>query len=129
MSWEDLGSLAAEGWEVGSHTRSHRALTQLDDDSLALELERSRAECEERLGEACTTLAYPYNDVDRRVVAAARAAGYRAAGAGIGEPTRSDPLRWPRLPVYLHDGPARFRLKTTRAARWLRGSPVWPVRS
>jgi peptidoglycan/xylan/chitin deacetylase (PgdA/CDA1 family) len=127
MSWEELGSLAAKGWEIGSHTCSHPVLTELDASSLAAELQRSKAECEERLGISCTTLAYPYGEVDERVVTAARAAGYLAAGALIGEFPRSGPLRWARLPVYLHDGPARFKLKTTRRARRLRGSPAWAM--
>jgi peptidoglycan/xylan/chitin deacetylase (PgdA/CDA1 family) len=127
MSWEALGRLAGEGWEIGSHTCSHRVLTELDAGSLAAELQRSKADCEERLGISCETLAYPYGEVDERVVAALRAAGYAAAGALIGESPRSGPLRWPRLPVYLPDGPARFKLKTARAARRLRGSRGWAM--
>ena len=31
LSWEGLRELQAHGWEVGSHTRAHPRLTQLDD--------------------------------------------------------------------------------------------------
>ena len=49
MSWAELRSLDAAGWEIGSHTGSHPHLTQLDDDSLRAELTRSKAACEEHL--------------------------------------------------------------------------------
>ena len=35
MSWEELGHLAAAGWEIGSHTHSHPRLPELDDAALA----------------------------------------------------------------------------------------------
>ncbi|HEX4563408.1 MAG TPA: polysaccharide deacetylase family protein, partial [Solirubrobacteraceae bacterium] len=81
MSWAELRSLVAAGWEVGSHTCTHPPLTTLEDSALVDELERSKAECEQGMGADCTSLAYPYGDVDARVVAACARAGYRAAAA------------------------------------------------
>ena len=76
MDWDDLGELAQDGWEIGSHTCTHPRLTRLDDDALAHELSASRAICAERLGRPCRSIAYPYGDMNPRVVAAAAAAGY-----------------------------------------------------
>src|SRR6476469_9018886 len=42
MTWGQLGELAQDGWEVGSHTCSHPHLTQISDEQLAVELEASR---------------------------------------------------------------------------------------
>lgn len=132
MSWEELRLLADAGWEVGSHTRSHPRLPQLDDARLAEELEGSRRDCEERLGTACRSLAYPYGDVDARVARAAEAAGYDAAGPmlrgaavlrGSGLPVR---VGWPRVGIYLDDTPSRFRLKVSPGLRRLRTSWIWP---
>ncbi len=39
MSWEELAGLTSMGWEVGSHTRSHPRLTQLEDATLMEELQ------------------------------------------------------------------------------------------
>jgi peptidoglycan/xylan/chitin deacetylase (PgdA/CDA1 family) len=122
MSWEDLRALSAAGWEVGSHTRSHPRLTGLGNDELRAELEGSRRECEEALGEACVSIAYPYGDVDSRVAAAAGAAGYRTGAALPGRPHRAESLRWPRVGVYHGDGKGRFRLKASCTLRALRGS-------
>lgn len=125
MSWSQLQTLAAAGWEIGSHTGSHPHLTQLDEVALADELARSKATCEAHIGVECTSLAYPYGDVDARVVAAAASAGYRAAAA---LPTRldsRDPLCWPRVGVYRVDDNLRFRLKVSPALLYLRRSRAW----
>jgi peptidoglycan/xylan/chitin deacetylase (PgdA/CDA1 family) len=122
LTWDELGELAQEGWEVGSHTCSHPHLTQLPDAELAAELERSRAACEDRLARPCKSIAYPYGDVDGRVVAAAGAAGYRY-GATLPE-TRfkgAEPLDWPRIGIYHRDDSRRFRLKVSRFVRRVRG--------
>jgi len=124
MSWEELGELSELGWEVGSHTRTHPRLTQLDDEQLRTELEESRAACAAGLGRPCETIAYPYGDVDERVVAAAGVAGYRAAGALPPAPHATEVLRWPRVGIYRWDGPIRFRLKASPLVRRVRMLPV-----
>jgi peptidoglycan/xylan/chitin deacetylase (PgdA/CDA1 family) len=125
MSWEELEKLAVAGWEVGSHTRSHPSLTELDDASLRRELEGSREVCEQRLARPCRSFAYPYGDFDDRVVRAAREAGYGAAATFGGRFRLSDAYRWPRVAVLRSDSAARFRLKVSPWTRLLRASPVW----
>ena len=120
MSWEELETLAQAGWEIGSHTRTHPHLTRLADDELARELRGSRDDCEARLGMRCVTLAYPYGDLDARVVAAAADAGYVAACELSRRLAPAGPLRFPRVGVYHRDGIARFWLKASRAVRGLR---------
>ena len=121
MSWEELASLADGGWEIGSHTCSHPRLTKLDDRALADELERSKADCERGTQTKCTSLAYPYGDVDRRVVAACVRAGYCAAAA---LPERSlgpsSPMEWPRIGIYQLDDGLRYRMKVSPAVRRVR---------
>ena len=117
LTWTELGELAEAGWEIGSHTRRHPRLTRLYDEELAEELRASREACEAALGCPCRSLAYPYGDVDERVVAAARAAGYEAAAALPAPLTPEAPLAWPRIGVYHEDGPLRFRLKISRPLR------------
>jgi peptidoglycan/xylan/chitin deacetylase (PgdA/CDA1 family) len=126
MSWDQLGGLAEAGWEVGSHTRTHPHLTQIDDVALRDELVRSREEVEQRLGRPCPTLAYPYGDHDERVVAAAGAAGYSAAGTLPARLHGERLLAWPRIGIYHVDDGRRFRMKISRAMRRLRGSRLWP---
>lgn len=123
MSWNELRTLRDAGWEIGSHTGSHPHLTEMDERSLIDELERSKASCERNLSCSCTSLAYPYGDVDERVAASAARAGYRAGAALPGR--RLGPrqaLVWPRIGIYHLDDSRRFRLKVSRLARSLRSS-------
>jgi peptidoglycan/xylan/chitin deacetylase (PgdA/CDA1 family) len=126
MTWDQLGTLAQDGWEIGSHTCTHPHLTTLDDDSLRTELEESRAEIGARLGLDCLSIAYPFGDVDSRVAGQADAAGY-TLGASMSSHLAEQPLlRWPRVGVYQVDPLWRFALKATRSMRWVRASKVWP---
>ncbi|MEW6253821.1 MAG: polysaccharide deacetylase family protein [Planctomycetota bacterium] len=78
MTWAQIAALARAGHEIGSHTRTHPILTQLDDAALRSELAGSRAELAARLGVPPRSVAYPNGDADERVTRAARAAGYTA---------------------------------------------------
>jgi peptidoglycan/xylan/chitin deacetylase (PgdA/CDA1 family) len=122
LTWDELGSLANAGWEIGSHTRTHPWLTGLDDHELKAELRGSREDCEERLGTACSSLSYPFGDVDARVVRAAAAAGYRAAATLPMRLHRRRALEWPRVGIYNNDPFPRFRAKVSRLRRYLIGS-------
>ena len=125
MSWDELRGLAEQGWEIGSHTRTHPRLTQLDAENLTLELEGSREELAEKLGRPSETIAYPYGDVDARVAERAASLGYLAGGAlsSVLEPL--GPYRHPRVGIYNGDSWWRFRLKMSRQMRDLRASRLW----
>jgi peptidoglycan/xylan/chitin deacetylase (PgdA/CDA1 family) len=125
-SWDQLRELAEADWEIGSHTRSHPRLPEVEASQLAAELEGSRLDCEREIGRPCRTIAYPYGAFDDRVVAATADAGYEA-GAGlasrapVGDRERN-PMRLPRVAVYRGDRPSRIRTKA-----WLldRHPRVW----
>jgi len=121
MSWEELGRLSSLGWEIGSHTRSHPRLTQLEDRDLLEELVGSREDCEHGLGVPCRSVAFPYGDTDTRVVAMTDTAGYSAA-AGL--PRFRDlhqpaTLNWPRIGIFYGDSQRRFRMKVAPIGRRL----------
>jgi peptidoglycan/xylan/chitin deacetylase (PgdA/CDA1 family) len=117
MSWQKLGELSDRGWEIGSHTQTHPRLTELDDHALDRELAASREEQVRRLGRPADTIAYPYGDVDDRVVEHARVAGYLAGAALARELRFGEVHRWPRVGVYRKDSWWRFRAKETRYRR------------
>jgi peptidoglycan/xylan/chitin deacetylase (PgdA/CDA1 family) len=125
MSWPDIRLLADHGWEIGSHSASHPHLSKVDDATLADELTRSKAVCEQRLSTTCESLAYPYGDVDGRVVTATTRAGYLTAAALPDRLDSRDPMCWPRVGVYHADGDLRFRTKISPAVHVLRGSRAW----
>lgn len=125
MSWEQLRGLAAAGWEIGSHTRTHPRLSRIGDEEIAAELTESRAECEASMGAPCTSIAYPYSDYDERAVRAAAAAGYRFAVTVPRGSRPALPLQWPRVGVYNGESARRVGLRA-RVRR--SGSPL-PVRA
>jgi peptidoglycan/xylan/chitin deacetylase (PgdA/CDA1 family) len=111
LGWEELRGLAAKGWEIGSHTKSHPRLPRLDQAGIDAELVDSRKTCEENIGLPCASVAYPYGDYDDRVLRAAGNAGYRF-GATIPRKAEAPlPLGWPRVGVYFGDGAERLMLR------------------
>lgn len=127
MTWDQLSALAASGWEIGSHTRTHPRLTELSPALLAQELGGSRAEIEDSLGVSCTAVAYPYGDHDEAVMAAALEAGY-LSGATLPKRLRlpdGEPISWPRVGVYHRDDRSRFALKVSPVMLRLRSSFLW----
>ncbi len=118
MNWDDAASLQDRGWEIGSHTRSHRYLPALEPNSVERELQGSRRTIEDRLGKACQSISYPFGGVTPAVAEAAQRAGYLAGAAvNIHPATR---WAWPRIDILRADSPARFRAKTSGAGEWLR---------
>ena len=123
MSWEQLRTLAAAGWEVGSHTMSHPLLTTLTDSQIASELRGSLHRVAAMAGE-CRSLAYPYGRADDRVARLAAEAGYEAACTLTGaHPVDTTYLR-PRLPIDERDVGLRLSLKISRIALAARRSPA-----
>jgi peptidoglycan/xylan/chitin deacetylase (PgdA/CDA1 family) len=99
LSWEELRALARDGFEIGSHTRTHPDLPTLNDASLNEELAGSRRELEDRLGMEVPSFCYPFGRHDARTRAAVLATGYRSActiefGACL---PGHDRMRLPRL--------------------------------
>jgi peptidoglycan/xylan/chitin deacetylase (PgdA/CDA1 family) len=82
LTWQDCRDLCGAGHSVGSHTRSHQRLADLDDATAADEIRESKAEIEDQLGVAVRDFAAPYGwperDYGDRHVEMARAAGYRS---------------------------------------------------
>ncbi len=112
-SWAELSALARDGWEIGSHSHSHAALTTLSDTRLARELRVSRRLIEDRLRAPVRVLSLPFGRGDLRVHRFAADAGYRAVCTLGGEAPLpnlpSGPIWLPRAGVYRCDSLARFR--------------------
>lgn len=121
LDWEALRGMAADGWEIGSHTVDHPRLTRCDDTALAQQLAESRAVVERELGRPCTSVAYPYGDTDARVEAAAVRAGYVTGAALPARWHAPRPLGFPRVGVYHGDDDRRFTIKVSQTVRRVRG--------
>jgi len=113
LTRDDIRTMASAGVRFESHTRTHAHLPQLADDALALELSASKADIESLVGQPVRYVAYPYGEVDERVMTAARRAGYAAGfGSEPGFNRRNvDRYRIRRLDVYGTDTPRALRRK------------------
>lgn len=65
MSWDELRGVAAKGFTVGSHGKSHRGMDQLTPDEALLELTESKRVLEDGLGREVGLYAYPYGEPER----------------------------------------------------------------
>jgi peptidoglycan/xylan/chitin deacetylase (PgdA/CDA1 family) len=112
-TWDELASAAKQGVRVGSHTRTHRPLTELDRDDLEEELAGSLADLRRHLDHPIPLLAYPHGNQDDDTRAMVASAGYGAAfttlpgrnGAG------SDAYRLSRIGVKPWDSRLSFLWK------------------
>jgi peptidoglycan/xylan/chitin deacetylase (PgdA/CDA1 family) len=87
LRWEWLAEMARLGCDVGSHTRRHRRLSQIQSrDELADEIVGSKRDLEDRLGLACRYFAWPFgraSDIDARGLELIGEAGYEASFSGV----------------------------------------------
>jgi len=107
LNAEEIRDMQLRGGRFYSHTRSHASLPTLDDRQLADQLIGSREALASLLGHDVPYVAYPFGHLDERVVAATRAAGYRAAFSTQPGFNRQDvnPYRIRRLDVFGTDTP------------------------
>ena len=104
MSVQEMRRWNDAGMEIGAHTRTHPRLTGCTDVELRNEIHGCKVDLEDRLGSAVTQFCYPYGDVDDRVAAVVREAGYEAAtttrrGRAVAS---ADLWRLPRVQVARH---------------------------
>lgn len=107
LDWEDVKTMRANRVAFGSHTISHRILTQLEPAAVTEELSRSRSILEQRLGAPVEFLAYPNGNHDAGTCEQARKSGYTLAFTTVpGHVARGDdPMRIRRINI--HDGAHR----------------------
>ena len=119
LTWDQIRAMQARGTEIGSHTVSHVALSELAQPQMLDELMRSKQVLEANLGQPVEFLAYPYGQYNAATLAATRQAGYKGACTGVpglGTTTGGDAYQLKRVniprPKY---GLWEFRLRLLRA--------------
>jgi peptidoglycan/xylan/chitin deacetylase (PgdA/CDA1 family) len=105
MSWDQIRELRRLGHTIGAHTHTHPRLSALEPGEQRRELERSKRELEERLGEPVFLLAYPYgerhafDDLTQQIAAACGIAGAFSFYGGRNRPPFARPYDLRRVSV------------------------------
>jgi peptidoglycan/xylan/chitin deacetylase (PgdA/CDA1 family) len=109
LSWQELRELAAEGYDIQAHSKTHNDMRRKPEEGDAEYAARMQAELvqplalfQRQLGATPTILAYPYGAHDDDVVKRTREAGYVAAldVRRQANPAFSPPLTIHRSQVY-----------------------------
>jgi peptidoglycan/xylan/chitin deacetylase (PgdA/CDA1 family) len=82
LDWRELHTMAAQGWDIGSHTVNHLILTKVADSRAAEELRVSKEVIERKLQRAVALCAYPNgkkSDFDSKIKVVAENCGYQGA--------------------------------------------------
>jgi peptidoglycan/xylan/chitin deacetylase (PgdA/CDA1 family) len=114
LRWEEIRRLAVAGLGVAPHSRTHALMTRLTPAQVGTELEGSRADLEERLGNLAfgTVFAYPAGAHSAATRDALARLGFElgfTTERGINRVHGSDPLSLRRINVGLRSGPELVR--------------------
>jgi peptidoglycan/xylan/chitin deacetylase (PgdA/CDA1 family) len=128
MTAAQLREMVAAGITVGSHTRTHPRLPELDAKAKRDEIGGSKARLEDLLGSGVASFAYPYGLFDEDAKLAVKEAGYRSACSvrtGFNGPD-VDRFLLRRIEVYGTDSVWRLRQKLRFGANDV--SHFYPIR-
>jgi peptidoglycan/xylan/chitin deacetylase (PgdA/CDA1 family)/ubiquinone/menaquinone biosynthesis C-methylase UbiE len=100
MSWDEIRTAQQEGVQFGSHSLTHRRVTEIEPHEIWHELSASRDVLEKELGVRPTAFSYPFGTVNDVAATAAQESGYAHAVVGVGRTKPGDnPYRLPRQEV------------------------------
>ena len=120
--WDELRTLAAAGWEIGSHAHRHLRLARRSKDEQRALIDDSFRTLAAQLGDAPRSFAYPYGSYGAETAQLVRAAGFTSAVTtrrGRVQPG-DDPFQLRRVNMFGHRGVDRWQsIKLLLAARGL----------
>lgn len=114
MDGQQIITLHKNGWEIGSHTTQHIDLTSLSNEQLIKDLKNSKLDLENIIHEEITSISYPFNRFNKRVLVNALQVGYQKGFIlGNSKNPEQDLIKMmiPRLGVYLTSSLKSFKRK------------------
>ncbi len=110
MNEAQIKEVSQLGFEVGSHSCSHRDLTRIDRETARDELSDSKKLIEDLTGKEVNSVSFPYGRHNSNVVSLASELGYLNQ-YGLGSNVSGGVIK--RIPVYKIDTPATVRKKVS----------------
>ncbi|MDB5964477.1 MAG: polysaccharide deacetylase, partial [Polaromonas sp.] len=124
MNQTQMRQWVAGGQEIGTHTRSHVNLQELDDTRCQSEIGQGKTDLERMIVRPVTQFCYPYGRYDPRHIEMLRAEGFATATTTRRSRCRtgSDLLEIPRVPVLRSTSLPLFWLKIATTYEDRRGT-------
>ncbi len=118
LTWDDVRTLRDDGWEIGTHTQSHRILTSVPRKDAFTEISESADEIEKETGVRPRLFAYPngrQEDYNDGIIAYLKEAGFAGACASDAGPESNepDPFAVKRIAPKGGEPPPIFRLRVS----------------
>ncbi len=123
LSRQMLRTMSDCGFSIGSHTKSHPALTAVEESVAIEEVKGSKQRLEEILSKPVTSFSYPYGELNETVKSLVKAAGYKVAVGTMMGPAntiKSDFFELSRVAFVRRDSFLRFKNKVRGAYDWER---------
>lgn len=79
LSWDEVLKMSENGISFGSHTVTHPTLTRLPIEEVSKEINRSKKDIEEKLGQNCTLFAYPNGGFNAEIIELVKESGFTGA--------------------------------------------------
>jgi len=106
-----LLELQGHGFEIGSHTVSHMALTKLSPGEIARELAKSKGELETILGREVISVCYPFGQFNNDIIRIAKECGYRFGLGSVHYNREDENMALRRFNIYRFDSRNIFNKK------------------
>lgn len=106
LNWDDMRQMQQEQFVFGAHTVTHPHLSRATSEEIHREISNCATTLQQELSARPEAFAYPHGDVDERVEAEVRRAGFQAAyaaHAGAATPGKTNRFRIPRIQLYADD--------------------------
>ena len=115
MTARELAEIQKQGWEIASHSLTHRDLTAIAPHEAALEIKNSKTELERLLGAGVNYFAYPYGRFNSFLKEKTSEAGYTLAFAT--ETGDGSSMAVPRRIISGRNGLIKFFLRLAQAGK------------
>ena len=79
LTWDQAKELLEAGFNIESHTYSHKSMTEASDEDITKELVKSRQTIKEKLGIDSDIMAYPTGSYNLHIAELVKEAGYKGA--------------------------------------------------
>jgi len=124
LNWDQVLEMERRGMEFGSHSHSHRSLSEIDPGIIAGELGESIRELEKHLSDGAYSFACPFGvwrEAAEKLKELVQGSGY--SGAFLGKwgalKKKAHPYDMPRLTIYGWDSLGVFQRKIGGSYDWL----------